>query len=383
MSRWAIGGTEFQAVWVNPKTWVAKYESASYLKIEEVNVVHVVLTHDSVPVGVYLEHAPGLTEDQDNAMAIEAVGNFLKSRQRIDFIRLARDYPSGNRHDATELHTIQGLRTWTAIGEKPLRRGETTGLLQPGAFKEPPSAEYAALRGPGLLVTGPEAEEIITRLGGEDPGALERLGGDEPIREFKDTFSGESVVMAYLTGVDEVAAELVTVAQADKAAEFMAEVEALPDRLCDCGNKPAGTMCACDEIARLADAAVFDAVAKFPEVPSETADERQARLARFDTVSAPISEMAQRAVDSAKKQAYAISKAETTKGIILVDDPHAGMTVWNDTDREATVKFFEEQGLARKDAPGVVIMARLHDKDEAGIVDLGGLEVGHLELPKT
>lgn len=369
MSRWAIGGTEFQAVWVNPKTWVAKYESASYLKIEDVNVVHVVLTHDSVPVGVYLEHAPGLTEDQDNAMAIEAVGNFLKSRQRIDFIRLARDYPSGNRHDATELHTIQGLRTWTAIGEKPLRRGETTGLLQPGAFKEPPKQAPDDSAHGGVLVTGSEAEEIITRLGGEDSGALERLGGDEEWPK--------------LGTVDEVAAELVTVAQADKAAEFMAEVEALPDRLCDCGNKPAGTMCACDEIARLADAAVFDAVAKFPEVPSETADERQARLARFDTVSAPISEMAQRAVDSAKKQAYAISKADATKGIILVDDPHAGMTVWNDTDREATVKFFEEQGLARKDAPGVVIMARLHDKDEAGIVDLGGLEVGHLELPKT
>lgn len=315
MARWAIPGIEFQVVWVHPETFKTTYESAPYLKIggKKSTVIHVLLTHDSVPVGAYLETAPGLGTDQMNYLGAEAVGNYLKSRQRIEFIRLARQFPGGTVDDGIEPHMVHGLSDWEAVGSKPARRGDSEpgGLLQPGAFREPPGTDFHALRGEGLLVAGSEADEIMERLGGEDSEGLERLGGDEawdPLPTV-DEVAGELLTLAQLEA--EAAADTARSVEADRVslqAQAIERLEALtaPERLCNCQNKPPGSMCNCDEIARLAAINAQDGVYDFNALRKQRTLE-EARDAddgglslepfkrpRFDTVSAPISEMAQR-----------------------------------------------------------------------------------------
>lgn len=169
MARWMVNGLQYQSAWVHPVTWAESYESAHLIRLKDSDVIHVLLTHDSVPVGGCLAKPPELPEAVAAARAVDAICNFLRSsRARIEFIRLANMYPFGKETDTIEPHVVDGVQAYEAVPfDKPARRG-ATGLLQPGSF---PTASKVT-----------ESDDALQRARKADERDIDRVWDDAMVK---------------------------------------------------------------------------------------------------------------------------------------------------------------------------------------------------------
>lgn len=127
-TRWNIFGIDYVATWINSKDYYDRHYEASM--VIDSGHVKVFVLDDSIPVGD-LSETPGIASPQSAIAAQTAVGNVLRSRARIEFIRLLREYPYGMEPDANGMNGGGDPRAPAARADKARRRP-----LQPGEFLE-------------------------------------------------------------------------------------------------------------------------------------------------------------------------------------------------------------------------------------------------------
>jgi hypothetical protein len=114
MAQWTVNGKTYAAIWIHPARWETAYACAPTISLGDAEageaVTGVFVVDDSVSKDAdYLQpplakHTdPRVNESAAHVAAVKAqtaVGNILKSRERIDFLRLVRAYPYGMEPDA-------------------------------------------------------------------------------------------------------------------------------------------------------------------------------------------------------------------------------------------------------------------------------------------
>lgn len=128
MARWTIDGHDYQVIWVSPKHLAEVYKGQLSSTIDKLTLVFV--ADPGVPPGRELEDAPQGDLHVTAEKARLAVGNLLKSRKLIEFLRLAKLYPFGQEPGAIGMDGGGDPRAHPNQQDKaPVKR-----LLQPGEF---------------------------------------------------------------------------------------------------------------------------------------------------------------------------------------------------------------------------------------------------------
>lgn len=135
MAQWTINDKTFKCVWVNPLDW-AVIGSPTHVQLARDGagdaVVWVYIADASVPKGQSLDEPPQGQPHVVVRKAQTAVGNILKSRDQIEFLRIAKLFPYGTHPDDIARSRAEPVTP----GREPSggERINSGKLAQPGSF---------------------------------------------------------------------------------------------------------------------------------------------------------------------------------------------------------------------------------------------------------
>lgn len=177
-TRWTVRGIDYVVQWAHPQTIATVHRGQTLIPVDPATN-HVLIPHDSVPKGEFVDRPDKGSDDAIAKAAVRAVGDVIANQRiRIEFLRLAREYPFGMDPDALGLDGGGDPRAHPNQQDKAPDPKATGGnrinqghLLQPGAFPGDPVGgdSNAAID----LPDDPAAAALAQRLTGVAKAALQ------------------------------------------------------------------------------------------------------------------------------------------------------------------------------------------------------------------